>query len=398
MVPMSEIADPKNDFNLNIARYIDSSEPEDLQDLNAHIHGGIPERDIDALSGYWDAFPSLRATLFTANRPGYSNLAVDVATVQQTVLDSIEFKNFAADISNKVSEWFSNHRGGLTSIGATTRPNELITSLGDDLLARFTPVPLLDEYDIYEQLMTYWDDVLHDDVFLLMNDGWIGAGRPRKAIEDKDRKLVETPDLVVGTGRSATKYKVDLIPPQLITARYLADSEAKVEELNVEAEEATRVVDEYTGEHAVEDGLLSGAIEDDKINKALASARLREARREGGDPDEVKALEHVITLYAAETAAKKAAKDSRAALDLATLKKYGELSADDVMELVLDDKWHAAIASRIAGEVNSLTLELVQRVQQLAERYDETVDDLDAEVAKLNLVVAEHLTEMGFTK
>ena len=74
MVPLSEIADPKNDYNLNIPRYIDSSEPEDIQDLHAHLHGGIPDRDLDALSRYWDAFPQLRGQLFKPNRPGYSDL------------------------------------------------------------------------------------------------------------------------------------------------------------------------------------------------------------------------------------------------------------------------------------------------------------------------------------
>ena len=68
--------------------------------------------------------------------------------------------------------------------------------------------------------MTYWHATMHDDVFLIMNDGWVGAAKPRKTIEDKDRKLSETPDLVIGSGRSATKYKTDLIPPSLIVARY----------------------------------------------------------------------------------------------------------------------------------------------------------------------------------
>lgn len=59
-------------------------------------------------------------------------------------------------------------------------------------------MPLLDEYDIYEQLMTYWHDTMHDDVFLVMNERWLEAAKPRKTIEDKERKLTETPDLVVG--------------------------------------------------------------------------------------------------------------------------------------------------------------------------------------------------------
>jgi type I restriction enzyme M protein len=84
MVPLAEIASSANDYNLNIPRYIDSSEPEDIQDLHAHMHSGIPDRDIEALSGYWNAFPHLRSQLFKPNRPGYSDLAVDVNEVQQT--------------------------------------------------------------------------------------------------------------------------------------------------------------------------------------------------------------------------------------------------------------------------------------------------------------------------
>ncbi len=73
MVPLDEIADPKNDFNLNLPRYIDSTEPEDLQDIDGHLRGGIPERDLDALGAYWKVLPSVRAVLFeSAGRPGYA--------------------------------------------------------------------------------------------------------------------------------------------------------------------------------------------------------------------------------------------------------------------------------------------------------------------------------------
>ena len=94
MVPMHEIASEANNYNLNIPRYIDSSEPEDLQDLNAHIHGGIPERDIEALKPYWDVFPQLRTNLFESNRPGYADLAINPSQVQQAILESTEFQAF----------------------------------------------------------------------------------------------------------------------------------------------------------------------------------------------------------------------------------------------------------------------------------------------------------------
>ncbi|MFD8632369.1 type I restriction-modification system subunit M [Streptomyces sp. NPDC059533] len=395
MVPLSEIADSKNDYNLNIPRYIDSSEPEDIQDLHAHMHGGIPDRDLDALSGYWDAFPQLRVQLFQPNRPGYSDLTIDVSKVQQVVLDSSEFQKFTDEARELAAKWFTAHREQLEEIDADTTPNDLIATIGDDLLIRFKPVPLLDEYDVYEQLMSYWHDVMHDDVFMVMNDGWLHAAKPRKIMVDKTRKLSETPDLVVGSGRSAVKYKMDLIPPTLIVARYFAKEQAEVDELVAAAEEASRAVEEYVEEHAVEGGLLAGALDDEKINKALASDRLKKARHEDADADEVAALAHLIKLYNAEMVAKKAFKEAEAALNLATLKKYGDLTERDVRTLVLDDKWAAVIRDRVTGEINASTVALVSRIQQLGGRYAETVRSLDAELEKLEAKIVANLAEMG---
>jgi type I restriction enzyme M protein len=398
MVPLHEIADPKNDYSLNIPRYIDSSEPEDIQDLHAHLHGGIPDRDLDALNGYWEAFPSLRVTLFKPNRPGYSDLAVGVTEVQQAILDSDEFQKLADGVRSQVDDWFATHRPILQTIDANTVPKDLIAHISDDLLARSKDTPLLDEYDVYEQLMTYWHGVMHDDVFLIMNDGWLDAARPRKTIEDKERKLAETPDLVVGSGRSATKYKMDLIPPALVVARYFADEQAEVDILSAASEEASRAIEEHIEEHAVEDGLLSEVMDDGKITKALASARLKVARHEGAGPEEIKALQHLIKLYNDEAVAKKSAKEAKTTLDLATLKKFGDLTLPEIKQLVLDDKWHKTIADRVAREANSLTLALVGRIQLLGERYVETVEALCAELTRLDAKVAGHLADMGIRR
>ena len=396
MVPTSEIANPKNDFNLNIPRYIDSSKPEDLQDLYAHLHGGIPERDIDALASYWDAFPQLRSQLFKPNSPGYVDLAIDVADVQRTILDSPEFQKFADEAKTIVIDWFSAYCDQLAIIDTNTRPAELIREISEDLLARFKPVPLIDAYDVYDQLMTYWnDDGMHDDVFLVMNDGWLDAAKPRKAIEDKDRKLSEAPDLVIGSGKTAQKYKTDLIPPALIVARYFADEQAVLDELSAAVQGATRAVEEYVEEHAVEDGPLAEAMDDDKVTKALAVARLREAKQEGSDQEEVQALGHVIKLYDVESVAKRDVKEAQATLDLAALRKYGNLSESDVKTLMLDAKWQTTIVSRVADEVEALTLALVERIKELGERYVKTVGELEAALSEFEGRVAAHLAAMG---
>ena len=243
--------------------------------------------------------------------------------------------------------------------------------------------------------MGYWQDVMHDDVFLVMNDGWLGAAKPRKAIDDKERKLTEIPDLVIGPGRRAAKYKMDLILPTLIVSRYFPSEQARVDELAAAAEEASRAVEEYIEEHGSEGGPLSEAMEGDKISRVLARDRLKKATYEGTDPEEIGALQHLLKLYEAEAGAKRSVKEAQAELDLDTLKQYGKLTEDDVMTLVLDDKWQATLVKRIAAEVESLTLSLVARVEELGDRYSETVEALDQALADLESKVTGYLAAMG---
>lgn len=398
MVPLAEIADPKNDFNLNISRYIDSSVPEDIQDLSAHLRGGIPERDVDALGEYWAAFPRLRSLLFASDRPGYLRLTVDLSEVEQIILDSPDLGSFVEEVRAVVEDWFEAHRGSLDSISEDTVPGALIGTIGDDLLERFKDLPLLDEYGAYDQLLTYWDITMNDDVFLVMHDGWEEAARPRLAIEDKDRKLSEVPDLVIGSGRKATKYKMDLLPPDLIVARYLGSELARVEGLDAEADAVAHAIEEYVEERAGEEGSLAAAMDEDKVLKSLAVSRLRETGEETvPDTEEVEALEHLIELFSKEAAAKKNAKKARAELDQLTLARYAGLTEADVQSFVLEDKWRAAILGRIAGEANALILRLVARIRELGERYGETVEELDEELRDLGGQVDLHLEAMGLS-
>ena len=176
MVTLAEIASEANDYNLNIPRYIDSSEPDDIQDLHAHLRGGIPDRDIDALGDYWEAFPSLRSPLCSSRTaPATATSRSNSPRCSRQSSTHAEFQRFSAGVAKQIGDWFAAHRAALDSITADTRPNDLIATLGDDLLARFRNAPLLDEYDIYEQLLSYWHETMHDDVFLIMHEGWVGA-------------------------------------------------------------------------------------------------------------------------------------------------------------------------------------------------------------------------------
>lgn len=393
IVPMAEISDAKNDYNLNIPRYIDSSEPEDLQDLDAHLNGGIPDRDLDLLEKYWEAFPNLRRALFKPNRPGYSDLAVEPSEVQQTILGSEDFKKFAAEVNQVTEAWKEKWQETLESITKETVPNDLIAEISQDLLERFKDVPLIDEYAAYEQLMSYWHDTMHDDVALIMGEGWLEASKPRVAINDKERKLQETPDLVLGSGKKATKLKMDLIPPKLIVDRYFADEQRELDDLTAQADLATQEREAYIEEHAVEDGLLAEAMEDDKISKALVDKRLRAAKKEG-DADEIAVLTEASRLYAVEAKAKKVVKEARAELDEMVLAKYPGLSENAIKAMVIRDKWLSETSVAILNTGNLLALNLSLRLSELGERYKTTlfaIESTSAEFSRKNLAILNSL-------
>lgn len=398
MVPLSEISDPKNDYNLNIPRYIDSSDPEDIQDLRAHLQGGIPNRDLDALQAYWDAFPSLRAELFKPLRDGYSDPTVDKADIHAKVTDSSEYQAFAQGTANMVANWWTQKREMLACITGETRANDLIHDISEALLSAFHPRPLIDEYGVYEQLMSYWNASMHDDVALIVSEGWDDAAKPRLARtwKDKNNKTkYEDAHIVLGTRSNVKRWVMDLIPPEYVIDRFFPKEKAELDELISEQGAATQALEEYTEEHAIEDGLLWEAVEDDKINRKLASARLRVAMREGAEGDEIQALQQVIKLYDTEAATKKAVKEATAELEQLALAQYPKLTTTDIQSLVIDDKWGGTIRGRIGGEVTALGQALVARLRVLADRYESTVGDLDAQIEALAAKVATHLAAMG---
>jgi type I restriction enzyme M protein len=244
MVPFAEIADAKNDFNLNLPRYIDSSEPEDLQDIDAHLNGGIPERDIDAFAADWQQMPSLRTVLFeSAGRPGYARLKRPASEIKSAILSHAEFITFTAHVSTLFGKWCEAITPRLTSFDQNDHPKALIATISETLLAAFQAAPLLDPYDVYQHLMDYWAETMQDDAYLIAADGW--EAKPQRII-DVDKK-----------GKSKDKgWSCDLVPKPLIVARYFAEEQAGLDGLHVELEAITASLDELKEEHSGEEGVL----------------------------------------------------------------------------------------------------------------------------------------------
>lgn len=401
-VPISEIEDPRNDYNLNIPRYIDSSEPEDIQDLKAHLQGGIPNRDLDNLQVYWNSFPGLREKLFRPMRDGYSELIVNKEEIEPTVVEFDGYVALSSETTALVETWWQDNRLALESIDATTRPNELVTQLGESLLETFRSHPLLDEYAIYEQLMRYWNTQMHDDVTMIVSDGWNDAAIPRPARTWKDKSnknKYEEAHLTFGTGGRAKRWVMDLIPPSLIIERFFADEQAQLDQLVIDLEAAIQEVVAYTEEHAVEEGLLWDAVEDDKITATLVKNRLRDAKKDFADHDEVVALTHVANLMAKESVTKKTLKEATIAIEENALIQYDRLTTHDIKTLVIDDKWRATIEAGVQSELMTDVQQLTNRLRLVAERYEATVGQLDARLEALNTRVADHLKAMGaFTR
>lgn len=385
MVSLEEIE--KNDFNLNLPRYIDSSVAEDLQDIAGHLQGGIPVADIDspALKPYWDVCPTLRQSLFSTLRPGYLSLAVDKAAIKSTIHAHNEFSAFVQRMNTLFADWQTRTTPTLKALQPGFHPKQFIADLSEDLLAHYTGQPLMDAYAVYQHLMDFWANTMQDDAYLIAADGWKAETyRIIEVKKNKDGKVTKTTD---------KGWACDLVPKQLIVARYFAQDQAAIDELATSLDSITAQITELEEEHSGDDAAFSGF---DKINKAGVTDRLREIKGDSDALDEADVLSRWLKLAKEEADLKKQLRDAEAALDAKALAQYPKLSQADTQTLVVDDKWLAALRTAIHGEMDRISQGLTQRVKELADRYDTPMPQMASHVAKLEAKVNQHLAKMGF--
>ena len=406
MVPLDEIADSKNDFNLNLPRYIDSTEPEDLQDIDGHLRGGVPERDLDALSAYWQVLPGVRGALFevfdpTGARPGYAHLKLPLAEVKPVILGHAEFATFRQQVTQVFAAWREATVPRLAGFGKDGHPKALIETIAEELLAGFRQAPLLDAYDIYQHLMDYWAETMQDDAYLIAADGWVKGAQPREIVQvrSKDGKLTwpEPHDYLKGKRR----FKSDLVPAPILVDRYFAAERDAIYALDSQLASLEQQLDEMREENSGEDGLLAEVIEGEgdkqKITAKAAKARLKEI---GEDPlyaDERAALEAYADLLGQQTKVKAKRKAAQENLDKKIDARYPTLTETEIKELVVDDKWMARLSAAVQGELDRVSQTLTGRIRELAERYATPLPRLAREVETLAARVDEHLTKMGAT-
>jgi len=379
MVPTEEIE--RNEFNLNLPRYIDSQEPEDLQDIAGHLQGGIPVADVDALERYWDVCPSLRQSLFSENRPDYVDPAVEPSAIRTTIYEHPEFATFIAGMNDHFETWRKKTATELKSLQPDFQPKERIKTLAEELLEHYTGLPLIDAYDVYQHLMDYWAETMQDDAYLIATDGW-KAETSRVIVRDKN-------------GKEKDKgWTCDLIPKPLIVSRYFVEEQGTIDQLSADLETLAAKLTELEEEHSGEEGAFS---ELDKISKSQVSDKLKEIKGDPDAADEVAVLNEWLKLKKGEADLKKRLKQADAELDAKAEAQYPMLSESEIKTLVVDDKWTVALEAALHGELDRVSQGLTQRVKELAERYATPLSQMIDRVAELEAKVKDHLETMGFS-
>ncbi|WP_407266738.1 type I restriction-modification system subunit M [Tenacibaculum maritimum] len=380
-VPFAEIE--KNEYNLNIPRYIDTQEAEDIQDLDGHLNGGIPQRDIAALQEYWEVYPTLKQTLLSPLRAGYLGLNVATSEIKHAIYQHPDFKSYHATLDLTFKEFAAANHAFFNSIDSTTKPKVFIKTIAEDLLIRYANKALINKYDVYQHLLDYWNSTLKDDVYLLIEEGWV-ANTKRVIEKNKSGKEVDK------------GWTCDVLPKQLIIDTYLAKEQQALQAVEAELESVQAKSAEWIEEHTGEEGLLQEATNDKGgITKTTLSKYLKEIKDEPTEVAAFKVANQLLKLFNKEASLKKEAKAMATDLDALCLTQYGKLTEEEVRELVVDKKWLASLQTTLQTEMDAISQRLTSRIKELAERYEHTLTELDGTTNVLENKVSEHLKKMG---
>ena len=389
-VSMDEIE--RNDYNLNIPRYVSAPDTEILQDIDAHLYGGLPKHDIDQLAIYWNVCPSLRANLFIEHptREGYYALNCEQSAVRNTVATNVDFQRQSEVFKKSFADWCSKHREQLNALVQGFAPKILIEQLGNSLLDIFgADKSLVDAYDVYDCLMNYWGETMQDDCYMISSGGWVVqlyTPQPASKKNDdkkKEKKAVAPEDIVC-----------DLLPVSIVIDEFFADKRdlinAAEEHLAQNEAHLVELVEEQAENYLDEDNFADGKMNESNVKKRIKTLDKKK------DEEEIAVLQRYLDLKGDVSLNKKLIKELKYDLLTALMVKYADLSEEDIKRLVIEKKWFVSLASRLDGEMQRISQQLTSKVSALAERYAQTLPEIDAEIAALETKVANHLKLMGY--
>lgn len=451
-IPNKKIKE-ENGYDLNISRYIDSSEPEDIQDIYAHIHGGIPAVDIDALSLFWTAFPKLKDELFETLSDGYYKLKVEKNDIRRTIYSNTEFTAYGELVDKAFSNWKAYADAKLKALNSSVSVKELIVELADNIIKEFEPIALIDKYDVYQILLAYWNEVLSDDVYMIISDEeCYGVARTIDTFK-KETKETETD----GTPKyKDAGWEGKLIPKALVISELFPEEKKAIDDLmEIVAETDSRLMSMIA--ESAEDSVLSEVVEggkvkskdiqekidkiaekkhtpliDDLVNlldllpsmkkkeytqyidkkpmlrvayndkgnvtKTSVKAALSIARAEAPAPvayaDDYEELKKAFELAQRSEESTKLIKEMDKALDEKARERYASLTDEEIMELLVDKKWYYAIGKGIIDLYTAISHKLADRIIELSKRYELTLTDLDSQINEAESSLSDMLGEL----
>ncbi|UOF91946.1 type I restriction-modification system subunit M [Fodinisporobacter ferrooxydans] len=385
-VPLEEIRD-KNGYNLNIPRYIDSSVPEDLQNIEGHLIGGIPALDVDNMERYWSIFDNLKSVLFSPLRKGFYQPVVKKEDIRHTIYSDSEFSQYADRIDSAFEKWQNSVNDKLCDIDDKTKVKELIVELAETILEEFENVTLINKYDVYQVLLAYWQDVMADDVFIVSQDGYTAARETENIMGVYTSGKKKGEEKVIG-------WEGKLIPRSIIVEAFFHAEQKAIDEIEALITEAQNELDEMM-EGAEDDSVINTVLKD---NGSLDMTALKAALKDktlGKDDREV--LQSLYDKKAMIDEQGKALKKLKEVLEQKTKEQYSKLADEEILDLLVNRKWYHTIFEGIDALYTAISHSIANRVTELTERYEETLPVIQEEVAEYEVKVKSHLERMGFT-
>ncbi len=380
LVPLSEIAGEENYYNLNISRYIDNQEKEDIQDIEGHLKGGIPISDIDDLEKYWKVYPTVRKLLFSSLRDRYVKLNVEKSEIKNTIFEHDEFKKYLKTLKKVFDLWKSDNLLLLEQLKIGSKPKEIIKIISEDLLEKFSEFVLIEKYDIYQKLMTYWEETMQDDVYLISVNGWNVTLYSKKDNNGKEKG-----------------WDSELIPKNIVINKFFIKQKEELEKLHEDLDSISQQIQLMDDDNQGEDDPFSMVRDDDeKIIKKDIPKKIKEIKNKPEFTNELKVLSEYFELAEKEKELKRNIKSSEKQLDGDLLEKYNKLKESEIREIVIHDKWFFSMYNSIYEELERISQNLAERIKELAERYETPLPNLTNDVKGLTEKVDQHLEKMGF--
>ena len=371
-VAMYEIE--RNNFALNLALYVTPVDKETHQNIEAHLHGGLPSTDIERMQNYWDVCPTLRNALFKHKRAGFEQLAIAKKDISKSIVENDSFMQQSAKFNKCLSQWCSDVKNSMLSIDKGNDPKTIIATWGQSILDKFRKCKsLVDAYDVYDKLMIYYNESLQDDLYIISNGGWVPV------LNIPQKKTVKWFDL-----------SCDLLPVSVVIEHCLPDIKKELDQnddILVELQEKMKEFREDNDEDFVESDFFFGKLNDANLKKALkgnASAKQKE----------------LWTIYQSMMNEEKVLKKNISATSAKLLKSiiqiYGELNEVSVKQIIVEHKWQAELIKMIRKEMQTATHELTSKVEALSSRYEYTMNALSQKFEKKESSIINHLHKMGF--